>query len=103
MERQVLSGAELEESLRSGSLDQADVQIEGMLRFSVERGVTQFSPGDCDTWIDLPVELLESAERTGDQRCRDGINPVFLIKFKQPSDPMGKMLLAALLSALMYA
>jgi|SRR5215467_352321 len=103
MERQVLSGAELEESLRSGSLDQAAEQIEGMLRRSDKAGAIQFSPGDCDTWIDLPVELIDSAERTGDQRCRDGINPVFLITFRQPSDPMGKMLLTALLSALMYA
>ena len=100
MERQVLSGSELEEALRSGSLNEPSYEIEGMLRVSEKLHVVQFAPGGCDTWIELPVELIEHAERTGDRPCRDGSYPVFRIRLREPGDPVSQALLTALLSAL---
>lgn len=101
MERQVLSGSELEEALRSGSLNEPSYEIEAMLRHSEERHVLQFAlPGRCDTWMELPVELVDSAERIGVGRCPDAIHPVFKIRFREPSDPVCQKLLAALLTAL---
>jgi hypothetical protein len=100
MERQVLSGSELEEALRSGSLNEPSFEIEGMVRVSEKLGIVQIAPGGCETWIELPVELIEHSERSGDRPCRDRIYPVFKIRLIEPSDPVSQMLLAALLSAL---
>jgi hypothetical protein len=100
MERQVLSGSELEEALRSGSLNEPSYEIEGMVRLSEKLGIVQFAPGGCDTWIELPVKLIGHGERTGDRPCRDRTYPVFRMRLIEPSDPISQMLLAALLSAL---
>jgi hypothetical protein len=86
--------------LRSGSLNKPSHEIEGMLRTSENLQAVQFAPGGCDTWIELPFQLVDSAENIGDRLCREGMYPVFRIKLREPSDPVGQMLLAALLSAL---
>ena len=98
MERRVFSGSELEEALRSGSLKQRSYEIEAMIN-SEKPGVL-VSLGDCETWVELPLELLESAERTGDRPCRNAIHPVFRIKFKKPSDQASQQLLADFLAKL---
>jgi hypothetical protein len=99
MERHVFSGSELEEALRSGSLDQRSYEIEGMITHSEQRGIL-FSLGDCETWVELPLELVESAERTGDRPCRNAIYPVFRIRFKELSDPANQQLLEDFLTKL---
>lgn len=98
MERRVFSGSELEEALRSGSLRQRSYQIEAMIH-SEKPGVL-VSLGDCETWVELPLELLESAENIGDRPCRNAIHPVFRIKFKKPSDQASQQLLADFLAKL---
>jgi hypothetical protein len=98
MERRVYSASELEEALRSGSLKQPSYEIEVMIN-SEKPGVL-VSLGDCETWIGLPLELVKSAERTGDRPCRNAIHPVFLITFKEPSDPASQQLLEDFLTKL---
>jgi hypothetical protein len=91
-----LSGTELEQSLRSEDFGRPSYELEGMLRALPRQGVIQFSPDDCDLWVDLPVELIERADRTGDHACRDALYPVFRIRFREPSDQTARALLAAL-------
>jgi hypothetical protein len=101
MERQVLSGSELEEALRSGRLNEPSYEIEAMVRWLEKPHVLQIAvPGRCDTWVELPLELTDHAERIGVGTCPDGIHPVFKITFREPSDPVSKKLLAGLLTAL---
>jgi hypothetical protein len=101
MAQGTLSGTELEQSLRSEGSGQPSYELEGMLRALPKLGVIQFSPRDCDSWVDLPVELIERADRTGDYACRDVLYPVFRIKFREPSDQTARALLAALYKMLL--
>jgi hypothetical protein len=93
MERRVFSGSELEEALRSGSLNQRSYEIEGMVRAPETLNGLEFSLGDCETWVKLPLELIESFDRTGDRPCRNAIYAVFRIKFRELSDPANQQLL----------
>lgn len=49
--------------------------------------------------MDLPVEMIEHAEHTGERTCRDHSHPTIRITLKEPKDPEGKILLTLLAQA----
>jgi hypothetical protein len=69
MERRVFSGSELEEALRSGSLNQRSYEIEGMVRAPETLNGLEFSLGDCETWVKLPLNLSRALTAPGTGRA----------------------------------
>jgi hypothetical protein len=96
MSDQQLTGASLEEALRSGKLDQPALELVGMVKAAEETGKISFTPTDCESWVDIPTDLIEKAEQVGQRPCRDHIHPVFRLQLKQPKDPEAQVLSALL-------
>jgi hypothetical protein len=93
------TGASLEEALRSGKLDQPALELVGMVKAAEETGKISFTRTDCESWVDIPTDLIEKAEQVGQRPCRDHIHPVFRLKLKQPEDPEAQILAALLTSS----
>jgi hypothetical protein len=93
-----LSGKALEKALRGGEFDKPSLEIVGMVKASEEAGNVSFSPTDCESWIDVPTDLIASAERVGDRPCRDHSHPVFRLVLKESDDPSAKLLAAVVAS-----
>jgi hypothetical protein len=87
-----LTGASLEEALRSGDFERAPVELVGMVKPSDEDGTISFAPTDCESWVDVPTDLIENAEHVGHRPCRDHSHPVFRLTLKQSEDPAARIL-----------
>jgi hypothetical protein len=96
MEAQVFDGDTLEAALINKTLAAASVDLVGMVKASEKQGYVGFSKAGCESWIDLPVSMIERAVHRGSVSCRDHSHPLFEISLKEPSDPQGKILLALL-------
>lgn len=92
MEGKALSGAELAEAIQSGASSPTLATVTGMVRASEMEGHVQFAQGGCSTWIELPVELIESATQVGERPCTNGINPVYVITLYDSEDPVAAVL-----------
>ena len=93
MPGQTFSGQALVEALRSGELDQpAGVVLSGMVKESEQPDHIAFARGGCETWIDLPVSLIEQAEHVGQRPCDDHAHPLFRITLRESDDPQAKLL-----------
>jgi hypothetical protein len=99
MPDQPLTGKSLEQALRSGNLDTPALEIVGMVKAAEERGKISFSPTDCDSWVDVPTDLIKSAVQVGQSRCRDHSHPVFRLSFNESDDPAAQVLAALLASS----
>ena len=93
-----LTGSALEKALRSGELDAPSLEIVGMVKASDEKGKISFSPTDCESWTDVPTDLIKHAERVGESPCRDHTHPVFRLVLADSDDPAAKVLSAVLAS-----
>lgn len=91
------SGDSLEKALQEGHLDSGTAELRGMVKTSDESGHVAFSRAGCDTWVDIPTDMIEHAEHVGSRSCGDHSHPVVTISLKEPTDPEGQIL-AALLS-----
>src|SRR6185437_5293197 len=91
MSQPTYTGSSLEEAVRSGSLERPGLDVIGMVKASEESGYIQFARGGCETWVDLPTNLIDQAEHLGQRSCRDHIHPVFKITFKEPKDPTARI------------
>jgi hypothetical protein len=96
MSDDVLTGASLEESLRSGDFDSPAADLVGMVKAGDEEGKVSFSPTDCESWVEIPTDVIESAEKVGDRPCRDHNHPVFRLRLKSSDDPMAQTLMKLL-------
>lgn len=96
MNSKSFSGADLEKALTEGALTQAQTFLTGMVKPSEKSGHVSFSQAGCDTWVDLPTDMIESADQEGQRPCRDHSHPVMRITLKEPKDAQGKILLALL-------
>jgi hypothetical protein len=94
-----LTGESLEEALRSGDLDGPAHEIVGMVKASEERGQISFSLTDCESWVDLPTDLIQSAVQVGKSACRDHSHPVFRLSLKESDDPAARVLAALMASS----
>jgi hypothetical protein len=92
-------GASLEEALRSGQLDKPALELVGMVKSAEEPGKIAFTPTDCESWVEIPVGLIETAEQVGQRSCRDHTHPVFRLHLKKPKDPEAQILAALLTSS----
>jgi hypothetical protein len=91
-----LSGAALEEALKDGSLETAmasddAVTVVGMVKASENPGQIAIATGGCDTWIETPVELIETAELIGRRGCRDHAHNLARITFTEPEGDQARV------------
>jgi hypothetical protein len=91
-----LSGAALENALASGSFDQPESQLIGMVKASAKRGHIGFAQAGCDNWVDLPSSLIVEAHQMGHQFCEDHSHPLFRLVLGEPKDPVAKALIGLL-------
>ena len=89
-------------ALTSGKLDESALEVRGMVKASNQAKHVAFALGNCDTWVDLPVDMIESAERLGSQRCKDHVHPYFRVTLKTPKDDSAKVL-ASILATIQVA
>lgn len=90
METKRFSGEELVEALASGDLDQPDhVALTGMVKPAEEAGSISFAQRSCKEWVDIPSEMIASAEVVGNRNCEDHSHPVVRIQLKQPDTSEG--------------
>jgi hypothetical protein len=92
----LLGGAELEKALVNHQFDHASTQLVGMVKASSKQGHIAFTPSGCESWVDLPSDMIETAEHIGHQPCKDHSHPLFRLAIKEPSDPVAKAMLALL-------
>lgn len=99
MNSKSFSGTDLERALAEGTLTQAQTPLTGMVKPSEKSGHVSFTQAGCDTWVDLPTDMIERADQVGQRPCRDHSHPIMRITLKEPKDPKGKILLALLTQA----
>jgi len=90
------TGAALEKALASGELHDQSTTLTGMVKASDTKAHVSFSLWGCDSWVDIPTSMIESAERAGTRPCSGHSHPVMKIKLKAPSSAEGQILLALL-------
>lgn len=95
-ESKAFTGASLEKALKENSLTRSGTTVVGMVKKSEKGGHISFTRSGCDTWIDLPIDLIEQAEQLGQHRCKDHVHPVFKITLKEGKDPEAKLLASLL-------
>ncbi len=74
-----------------------------MVKASDEDGTIGFSPTDCESWVDVPTDVIETAEHVGHRPCRDHSHPVFRLTLKQSDDPEARILSTLLASSALPA
>jgi hypothetical protein len=68
-----------------------------MAKASATAGYITFTRSDCENWVELPIDIIASAEHVGTRPCKDHSHPVLQIALKEPKDSTAKVL-ASLLS-----
>jgi hypothetical protein len=94
-----LTGKSLEQALRSGDLDRPALEVVGMVKAAEEKGKISFSSTNCESWVDVPTDLIERAVQVGQSRCRDHSHPVFRLSFSASDDPAAQVMAALLASS----
>jgi hypothetical protein len=94
------TGSSLEEALRSGKLEESgSLELVGMVKAAEEPGKISFTRTDCDSWVDIPTNLIDSAEQLGQRSCGVHSHPLFRVQLKEPKDPEARVLAALLTSS----
>jgi hypothetical protein len=70
-----------------------------MVKESDDASSIAFTPRGCDTWVDIPISMIDRAEHVGHRRCDDHAHPVFRIALKEAKDKQAKVLSALLAAA----
>jgi len=91
VEKRKFTGSSLEEALKDGSLEKAALELIGMVKSSEREDHINFARGDCETWIELPTNLIEQAEELGRRPCKDHVHPVFKLTLKEPTGPVARI------------
>jgi hypothetical protein len=90
------TGTSLEQALKDDEFQHSGIELVGMVKASEKPGHVGFSRSGCESWIDLPTNLIEQAEQLRQQVCEDHSYPVFKITLKEPKDPEARLLSALL-------
>ena len=90
------SGDALEAALKEGTSADPTTVWTGMVKRSDKGGYVSFARFGCETWVDVPIDMIEHARCLGVRACRDHSHPVMAIGFKVPKETEGKTLLALL-------
>lgn len=97
----VYSGEGLEKALAEGSFSSATTMassgpLVGMVKQAAGPGSISFLLQGCESWVDVPIVLIERAEHIGLQHWRDYSHPVMRITLKTTDDPATEILSALL-------
>jgi hypothetical protein len=101
-EQSAVSGADLEEALKQGSLQSRHGSLVGMVDNSDKKNYIRFTATDCNEWLDMPVDMIETWVVEGHERCDDHSHPRVRLTLKEPEDA-GQRPYFALLSQLLAA
>jgi hypothetical protein len=95
MAEQQFTGESLVHALQSGALTPAPspgIALVGMVKLSEKHGCVAFTPAGCESWVDVPVAMIESAVHIGERRCDDHRHPVVRMTLKEPADANARVL-----------
>ena len=92
MPGRTFTGQTLVDALSAGEFEHPGVALTGMVKPSEQPDHVAFARGGCDTWVDLPVSMIEQAEHVGNRPCEDHSHPVFRITLSESDDPQAKLL-----------
>jgi hypothetical protein len=95
MSGEQLTGESLAQALESGALEPAPpaaAALVGMVKLSETPGCVAFTPAGCDAWVDVPTDMIESAQHIGERRCDDHRHPVVRMMFKEPASAEARVL-----------
>jgi hypothetical protein len=95
------SGEALRDALKAGTFNKphGSVELVGMVKESDDELSIAFTPRGCETWVDVPISMIDSAEHVGHRRCDDHSHPIFRITLKEADGDEAKVL-SALLAAI---
>ena len=96
MEEVNYTGASLEKALASNELSQPSFYLTGMVKFSQKPGYIAFTSAGCDSWVNIPVSIIEKAQKIGSQGCGDHSHPLMKLTIKQPASEEGNLFYALL-------
>lgn len=96
MQAKTFTGAALEKALKDNSLTHSGVMLTGMVKASQKDGFISFTRSGCDSWVDLPTDMIEQAEQLGQNTCRDHSHTVMRITLKEPKDAEARIIAALL-------
>ncbi len=100
MSEKIYTGNELEAALNAGQLIPEAPPLRGMIKATEKSGFISFTLSGCESWLDLPTDMIAKAVHLGDQRCGDDhSHPVVEITLKDQKDPTAQILLALLRQA----
>jgi hypothetical protein len=89
------TGERLVQALASGALTpavSAGVTLVGMVKASETPGCVAFTPAGCESWVDVPSSMIESAQHIGERRCDDHRHPVVRMTLKEPANAEARVL-----------
>jgi hypothetical protein len=98
MQGQEFNGDALLQALQKGELTPqpaAGITLVGMVKQSDKPGFVSFTPGGCDTWVDVPTNLIEKAIHLGETHT----HPLVRLTLKQPTDVEGQLLASLLVAS----
>lgn len=96
MQLKSFTGASLEQALKDDTLSQSGVTLVGMVKLSKKEGYICFTQSGCDSWVDIPVSMIEEAELISRRVCQDHSHPIMKIILKELKSSEGQILLALL-------
>jgi hypothetical protein len=79
------TGEALRDALKAGKLTKprGSVELFGMVKESDDGSSIAFTRAGCDTWVDIPISMIERADHVGHRRCGEHSHPVFRITLKE--------------------
>jgi len=96
MQAKTFTGASLEKALKDNSLTRSGIVLTGMVKASQKDGYISFTRSGCDSWVDLPSDMVEQAEHLGQNACKDHSHTVVKLTLKEPKDAEAKIVTALL-------
>ncbi len=86
MTKIVYNGKELAEALIKGSFEDTpeSTVLEGLVKTSENKDSVAFTISGCDAWVDIPTDMIQSAEYLGIHRCRDHSHPKVKFTLHEP-------------------
>ena len=83
MEVSHFTGSELEDALKNNEIAQSNIYIVCMVKKSDNSDYVSISCTNCDDWIELPTDIIESAVRIGQSNCNDHSHPIMKVFLKE--------------------
>jgi hypothetical protein len=99
MAENVFPGRELARALEAHEVPAPGLMLTGMVRATGQSDSIEFTNAGCNSWMTVPVDMVDQAEHLGYGTCRDHSHPVFRLTLKDLEDPMARVLASLLRNA----